>query len=83
MMWWNGGWGWMWLFMVPMWALVAWVIVHFARTGRVGPAETVGPLGTLDGRLAAADHGGGARWRSTGAQSRARTPLTRTPDLAE
>ena len=55
MMWWNGGWGWMWLFMVPMWALVAWAIVHFARNGRVGPAETVGPLGTLDGRLAAGE----------------------------
>ena len=56
MMWWNGGWGWMWLFMVPMWALVAWAIVHFVRNGRVGPAETVGPLGTLDGRLAAGEN---------------------------
>jgi len=45
----------MWLFMVPMWVLVAWAIVHSARNARVGPAETVGPLRTLDGRLAAGE----------------------------
>ncbi len=58
MMWFNGGWGWMWLAMVPMmalmWVLIAVVVVPWARseTDRAPSA-----LERLDGRLAAGDIG--------------------------
>lgn len=55
MMWWNGGWGWAWLFMVPtmviVWALVIWAIGRWARAG--GPSSAA--LDQLDERLAAGE----------------------------
>lgn len=56
MMWWNGGWAWMWIVMVPMmllmWALIAVVVVPWARNGR-DRAPSAREL--LDGRLAAGE----------------------------
>ena len=56
MMWFDGGWGWMWLAMVPMmvlmWALIALVVIPWARNGTDRPPSS---LERLDGRLAAGD----------------------------
>jgi len=56
MMWFDGGWGWMWLAMVPMmalmWALIAMVVIPWARNGT---DRAPSPLERLDGRLAAGD----------------------------
>lgn len=53
MMWWNGTWTWMWFAMVPMmllmWALIAMVLLPWARDGRERPAS---PRERLDERLA-------------------------------
>ncbi len=55
-MWFDGGWGWMWLAMVPMMALVlaliAMVVIPWARNGT---DRAPSPLERLDGRLAAGD----------------------------
>lgn len=55
-MWFDGGWGWMWLAMVPMtvlmWAVIAMVVIPWARNGTDRPPS---PLERLDGRLAAGD----------------------------
>ena len=54
-MWFDGGWGWMWLAMVPMtalmWALIAMVVIPWTRNDRTDRAPS--PLEQLDGRLAA------------------------------
>ena len=56
MMWFDGGWAWMWLAMVPMmalaWALIAIVVVSWARNGT---DRAPSPVERLDGRLAAGD----------------------------
>lgn len=56
MMWWNGGWMWMWIAMVPMvllmWALIAMVFLPWARSGSDRPLS---PRERLDGRLAAGE----------------------------
>lgn len=56
MMWWNGNSAWAWLFMIPMmalmWALIALVVIPWARHDSGPP---VSPLERLDGRLAAGD----------------------------
>ena len=56
MMWWNGNSAWAWLVMVPMmvlmWALIALVVIPWARHESGQP---VSPLERLDGRLAAGD----------------------------
>ncbi len=56
MMWFDGGWAWMWLAMVPMmvlmWALIALVVIPWARNGT---DRAPSPLEQLDGRLAAGD----------------------------
>ena len=56
MMWWNGNSAWAWLVMVPMmvlmWALIALVVIPWARHDSGRP---VSPLERLDGRLAAGD----------------------------
>lgn len=56
MMWWNGNSAWAWLVMVPMmvlmWALIALVVIPWARNDSGRP---VSPLERLDGRLAAGD----------------------------
>ena len=53
MMWWNGSWTWMWIAMVPMmllmWALIAMVLLPWARSGRDRPLS---PREQLDRRLA-------------------------------
>ncbi len=55
MMWFDGGWGWMWLAMVPMtalmWTLIALVVIPWARNGVTLPS----PLERLDRRLASGD----------------------------
>ena len=55
-MWFDGGWGWMWLAMVPMmaliWAVIAMVVIPYARDGA---DRAPSPLAELDGRLAAGD----------------------------
>lgn len=56
MMWFDGGWGWAWLMMVPMlaltWALIALVVVPWTRSSNDrGPS----PVERLDGRLADGD----------------------------
>jgi uncharacterized membrane protein len=56
MMWWNGNGAWVWLMVVPMmamtWALIALVVVPWARHGSERPAS---PVERLDGRFAAGD----------------------------
>jgi len=56
MMWFNGGWGWMWLAMLPtiafFWALIAMVAIPLVRNGT---DRAPSPLERLDGRLAAGD----------------------------
>ena len=55
-MWFDGGWVWMWLAMVPMmvlmWAVIAMVVIPWARSGT---DRAPSPLEQLDGRLAAGD----------------------------
>ena len=55
-MWFDGGWAWLWLAMVPtmvlMWALIALLVIPRARNGTDRPPS---PLERLDGRLAAGD----------------------------
>ena len=55
-MWFDEDWGWMWLAMVPMmalmWALIALVVIPLARNGT---DRAPSPLEQLDGRLAAGD----------------------------
>lgn len=55
-MWFDGGWGWMWLAMVPMmalmWAVIAMVVIPWAR---IGTDRAPSALERLDGRLAAGD----------------------------
>lgn len=57
MMWFDAGWGWMWLAMVPimalLWALVAMVVIPWARDGTDRGLPS--PREQLDGRLAAGD----------------------------
>ena len=55
MMWFDGGWGWMWLAMVPMTALIAMVVIPWTRNDRTDRVPS--PLEQLDGRLAAGDIG--------------------------
>jgi uncharacterized membrane protein len=56
MMWWNGNSAWAWLVMVPMmvlmWALIALVVIPWARHDSDRP---VSPLERLDKRLAVGD----------------------------
>lgn len=56
MMWWNGSSAWMWLAMVPMmalmWALIALVVLPWARHGS---DQLPSPIERLDGRLASGD----------------------------
>ncbi len=56
MMWFDGGWCWMWLAMVPMmalmWAVIAMVVIPWVRNGT---DRAPSPLERLDGRLAAGD----------------------------
>ncbi|MGQ0431161.1 MAG: SHOCT domain-containing protein [Microthrixaceae bacterium] len=58
MMWWNGSWAWAWLVMVPMmvlmWALIALVVIPWARHAS-DSGRPVSPLERLDGRLATGD----------------------------
>ena len=54
-MWFDGGWGWMWLAMVPMTALIAMVVIPWTRNDRTDWAPS--RLEQLDGRLAAGDIG--------------------------
>lgn len=55
-MWFDGGWGWMWLLMVPMmaltWVLIALLVIPWARNGRDRPPS---PTERLDERLSAGD----------------------------
>ena len=56
MMWFDGGWGWGWLLMVPMmalmWVLIAMVVLPWTRSGN---ERETSPVERLDERLANGD----------------------------